>query len=90
MRLKCHQPTESLDILSIHNDIDVNIRYVRMLSHTYLNQFDEVFRLLEITLAPHNQKGQIPKIPYQLVIYSLFLRSQKKYIHIIFIPAAKI
>lgn len=62
MKLKCHQPDESLDILSIYDDIDVNIRYVRMMSLAYLNQFDQVFRLLQMTCTE-----QAPKIPDQLV-----------------------
>lgn len=66
MRLKRHQPDESLEILSIHDDIDVNTRYVRILSYTYSNQFDQVFRLLEMTIAP-TKTGQAPKIPDQLV-----------------------
>lgn len=67
MRLKHHQPSESLEILSIHNDIDVNIRYVRILSYTYLNQFDHVLRLLEMTVASTANHQSIPKIPDQLV-----------------------
>lgn len=71
MRLKRYQPDESLEILSIYDDIDVNIRYMRALSHTYLNQFNQVFRLLEMTIAePDNDRK--PKIPDQLVILDLF------------------
>lgn len=66
MRLKRHRPDESLEILSIHDDIDVNIRYVRILSHAYLNQFNEVFRLLELTIASPYTENVI-KIPEQLV-----------------------
>ncbi|XP_055323929.1 pentatricopeptide repeat-containing protein 2, mitochondrial-like [Sitodiplosis mosellana] len=66
MRLKRHQPDESLEILSIHDDIDVNIRYVRILSYTFLAQFEEVFRLLEMTLAP-THTDQIIKIPDHLL-----------------------
>lgn len=66
MRLKRHQSDESLEILSIYDDIDVNIRYVRILSHVYLNQFDEAFLLLEMTLAsPHTD--QVIKVPDQMV-----------------------
>lgn len=66
MRLKRHQPEESLEILSIFDDFDVNIRYVRILSYTFLTQFEDVFRLLEMTLEPtHTDK--IIKIPDQLV-----------------------
>lgn len=69
MRLKRHQADESLEILSIYDDIDVNIRYIRILSHLYLDQFDQVFRLLEMTITPaSNEKA--PKIPDQLVIDS--------------------
>lgn len=67
MRLKRHQPNESLDILSIHNDIDVNIRYVRTLSYADLNQFDQVFRLLEMTIASQHTDQTI-RIPDQLVM----------------------
>lgn len=67
MRLKRHKPNESLEILSIYDDIDVNIRYVRILSYTYLNQFDEVLRLLEITVTSTADQQTIPKIPDQLV-----------------------
>lgn len=72
MRLKRHQPNESLEILSIHDDIDVNIRYVRILSYTFLTQFEEVFRLLELTLSS-NHTNQIIKIPNQLVIYLIYI-----------------
>lgn len=66
MRLHRHQPDESLEILSTYDDVDVNIRYVRILSYTFLTQFEEVFRLLELTIAsPHTNK--ITKIPDQLV-----------------------
>lgn len=68
MRLKRHQPDESLEILSIHDDIDVNIRYVRILSYTFLTQFEEVFRLLEMTVAP-TYTNQTIKIPDMLVIF---------------------
>lgn len=67
MRLKCHQPNESLEILSIYDDIDVNIRYVRILSYTHLNQFDQVFRLLGMTLTTTANNQPVPKIPDQLV-----------------------
>lgn len=67
MRLKHHESNECLEILSIHNDIDVNIRYVRMLAYTHLNQFEHVFRLLEMTIAPTANNQTIPKIPDQLV-----------------------
>lgn len=67
MRLKCHQPNESLEILSIYDDIDVNIRYIRILSYTHLNQFDHVFRLLEMTLTTTANNEAVPKIPDQLV-----------------------
>lgn len=63
MQIKRHQPNTSLEILSIYDDIDVNIRYVRILSYLYLNQFDQVFRLLRMTCT-----DQAPKIPDQLVI----------------------
>lgn len=66
MRLNQHQPNESLEILSIHNDIDVNIRYVRMLSYAYLKQFHEVIRLLRMTITPPINVTP-PKIPKQLV-----------------------
>lgn len=66
MRLKCHRPDQSLEILSIHDDIDVNIRYVRILSHAHLNQFDQVFRLLKLTLQSSHTDKTI-KIPEQLV-----------------------
>lgn len=78
MRLKCHQPNESLEILSIYDDIDVNIRYIRILSHTHLNQFDHVFRLLEMTLASTVNNQSIPKIPDQLVNIQLFREKIKK------------
>lgn len=67
MRLKQHQPEQSLEILSIYDDIDVNIRYVRMLSNLYLNRFDEVFRLLKMTTIE-----KAPKIPDQLVNQHVF------------------
>lgn len=67
MRLKHHRPDESLEILSIHDDIDVNIRYMRILSHAYLKQFDEVFRLLELTISSPYTNNVI-KIPNHLVI----------------------
>lgn len=67
MRLKCHQPNESLEILSIYDDIDVNIRYIRVLSYTHLNQFDRVFPLLEMTLTSTVNNQPVPKIPDQLV-----------------------
>lgn len=75
MRLKRHQPDESLEILSIYDDLDVNIRYVRILSYTFLTQFEEVFRLLEMTIAPtHTDK--IIKIPDQLVSKILICHQQ--------------
>lgn len=67
MRLKQHQPNESLEILSIYDDIDVSVRYVRMLAYTHLNQFERVFRLLEMTTANTATNRTIPKIPDHLV-----------------------
>lgn len=75
MRLKCHQPNESLEILSIYDDIDVNIRYVRILSYMHLNKFDQVFRLLEMTLTSTAQNQPVPKIPDELVTT---IRKQKR------------
>ncbi|XP_031628867.1 pentatricopeptide repeat-containing protein 2, mitochondrial-like isoform X2 [Contarinia nasturtii] len=51
MQLRLENPDKSLEILSIYDDTDVNIRYVRILSHVHLHQFDDAFRLLEMTIA---------------------------------------
>lgn len=51
IRLKRHQPDESLEILSIHDDIGINIRNVEFLSYTFPSQFEEIFRLLEMTIT---------------------------------------
>lgn len=73
MKLRANQPDECLEILSIFDD-DSNkeIRYVRILANADLNNFEEVFRLLRLTIKPHDQRQyefeSIPKIPNQLVI----------------------
>lgn len=63
MRLRRKQPNDSLEILSIHDDTDVNIRYIRILAHSYLQQFDDVLRLLKMTIS----SNKTILIPDQLV-----------------------
>lgn len=74
MKRKENHPEECLEILAPHNDIDVNIRYVRILAYLDLNQFDEVFRLVRMTVDTKSIDGKnIPKIPNELVtIHNLF------------------
>lgn len=68
MKRREGQLHECLDILRPHNDIDVNIRYIKILVNIDLNRFDEVFRLARITTDSNDDNGKnVPKIPNQLV-----------------------
>lgn len=67
MKLRRHKPEESLEILSTSYDKHIEIRYVRILTHAYLYQFDEVFQLLEMTIeSPYTE--YVSRVPKQLVI----------------------
>lgn len=57
-------------MLSPYDDVDVGVRYVRLMAHLKLNEFDQVFRLLRLTISgvPGTKATQaLPKIPDQLV-----------------------
>lgn len=77
MKLRTNQPDECLEILSIFDD-DNNkeVRYIRILAYAELNNFEQVFRLLRLTIKPIDQRKfdteSVPKIPYQLVTSFLF------------------
>lgn len=74
MKRRENHPEECLEILAPHNDIDVNIRYVKILAHLDLNQFDQVFRLVRMTIDKKPVDGKnVPKIPIQLV--TIYIRS---------------
>lgn len=70
IRLKQNKPQDCLQMLSTFDDVDVTTRYVRLLAHLKLNEFDQVFRLLRLTTtgaAGSNPDRNVPKIPDQLV-----------------------
>lgn len=68
IRLKQKEPDECLKMLSPYDDFDVTIRYVRLLAHLELNEFQEVFRLLRLTIEPPTARTQtVPKMPDQMV-----------------------
>lgn len=70
IRLKQNLPHECLEMLSAHDDFDVTIRYVRILAHLKLNEFEHVFRLIRLTTDPPEVRStrSVPKIPDQMVI----------------------
>lgn len=69
MKRKENESNESLKILAPYDDIDVNIRFVRIAANLDLNKFNEVFRLVRMTsdAIAMPDKSPVPKIPNELV-----------------------
>lgn len=58
MKLRRNLPNECLEILSIHDDGNFECRFVQMLAFACLNKFDEVFRLIQLTISPSQAEQQ--------------------------------
>lgn len=60
------RPQKCFEILSLYDAHDPNIRYIKILAHLDLNQFEEAYKLLRISIEIKNV-AQVFPVPDELV-----------------------